>query len=506
MAKKIPKKKQATVAPDGAPTISAAGSSPQGTTGGSAKATPKKRKPSRRKPDASGIGAGPSNDYGSGGAPAPVAARGPVATQDPLAPMSLAQMIKAATDAATASIQPQVNSIDQDSASALSAHNARSQQLQGYADWSQGNLNSAFDSTRDALNSLITTQGTVDQASKDALAAALRSGTGSTDAAATSLGAASPTNLAPVLASSADSAKSMELGTGAGAGALMGMMGAQKGLPAIGLQQNQGAEQGRYNAITQDLGRKKSDLMTTVPGLVQQNLKDQQAFELAKRQFGQSKANDLFQQYLAEQELGLKKKDQTFQQWLATSQLDETKRSNQANEGITSTQNTNQNAIDWANVGINRMAAEGTLAQIRKDERTAKDAKKKERLKARGDAISKGLEWLSGYMVPAKGQSTSHHGNYPYGAAVAGSVDDPATAIDESDAKQNPNYTEKSTEYKRTYADALRGLTQYMSRSDALRILKKSEYSDWRDKADVDYSRMKRRGVKGYSKGHGKPD
>lgn len=505
MAKKTPKKRAPDTAP---PSISAGGSQTQGTTGGNARATPTKRKPVRRRPDAVGIGAGPSNDYGSGGAPAPVSAAGPapVATQDPLAPMSLAQMIKAATDAAMGSVQPQLNSIDQDSASALSAHNARGQQLQGYADWSQGNLNSAFDSTRDALNSLITTQGTVDQASKDSLAAALRGGTASTDAAASGLGAATPTNLAPVLGSSADSAKSMELGTGAGAGALLGMMGAQKGLPSIGLQQNQGVEAGRYNAITQDLGRKKTDIMGTVPQLVQQNLKDQQAFELAKRQFGQSKANDLFQQYLAEQELGLKKKDQTFQQWLATSQLDETKRSNQANEGITSTQNANQNAIDWANVGINRTQAEGTLAQIKADAAKEKDGKKKEALKARGDAISKGLEWLSGYMVPSKGQSTSHHGNYPYGGAVAGSVDDPATALDESDPKQNPNYQEKSTEYKRTYADALRGLTQYMSRSDALRILKKSEYSDWRDKANVDYSRLKRRGVAGYSKGHGKPD
>lgn len=503
MAKKKPKTKSpdnyATFGNTGgvelsSPSISAAGSQPQRTTGGNALAT---RRPVRRSP------APRRSPSGAPGVNGGVAPGTPVSAADPLAPMSMADMIREATAAAAAQIQPGLNAIGQDAATAQSAHDTRGQQLQGWADYSQGNLNSAFDDTRNAINNLITLQGGVDQSSKDALAAALRAGTGTTDAAASALGVATPTDLSPILSSSADSAKSAELGVNSGAGALLGLMGAQRSLPSVGLKQNQDVENQRYNAQTLDFAKQRGDLTATVPGLVKSSLNDQKQFELAKAQFGQSKANDLFQRYLAEQELGLKKKDQSFQQWLASQQLGETKRSNKANEGLQRQQFLHQRNIDWANVGINRTQAEGTLAQIAADAAKEKNATKKEGLQKRGEAIATGLEWLSGYMATKKGESTSTNGDYPYGAAVAAPVDDPATPADES------KNGEATTEYKRTFDDALRGLTNYMSRSDALRILLKSEYGDWRQRAQQYYSRMKRRpgsGASGYLKGSGKPD
>lgn len=493
------------------PSISAAGSSQQQTTGGSALMRRPQAAPAPKKRPARRVGSS-----SSGGSTAPAGAADPTmgqvrGQQDPLAPMSMADMIAQATQVAQASIQPQVNQVNQDAATAQSAHDTRAQQLQQWAGWEQGNLDNAFSNTRDALNQLVTLQGGVDQSSKDALATALRGSTGSTDQAAAQLGTASPTNLTPVLDSSADSAKSMQLGAGSGAGALLGLMGANRTLPSVGLSQNQEVERQRYNAESQGFQKQRNDLLGTVPGLVQGNLKDQQQFELAKSQFGEQKANDLFQQYLSEQELGLKKKDQSFQQWLATAQVTgvdpktglptEEARANKANEGLTAAGQKAQNAIDWANVGINRTQAEGALAQIKADATKEKDAKKKDQLQARGDAMAKGLEWLSGYMAPQKGEAKGTKSQYPYGAATSVTVDDPSTTLDESDPKQNPKYTASATEYKRTFDDALRGLTNYMSRSDALRILMKSEYGDWRKRASSYYNRMKRRpgsGASGY--------
>jgi hypothetical protein len=478
------------------PTISAAGSSPQKTIGRTpftVSSTPTKKKPARR-------GGGSSGSSGGTRAPTPVGPT-PAPPLDPLAPLSPAQMMAQASQMAQQQIMPGIQDVTRQQQQAQMAHDTRDAQNQGWATWAQGNLDSAFTDTRNALNNLIGVQGGVDQNSKDALAAALRSGTGTTDQAAQMLGVASPTDLAPTLGSLAEGTKNAELGVNSGSGALLGLAGANRALPSVGLAQGNEVERQRFNAVNQDFNQKRTDLNAQIPGLVQASLKDQRDFELSKAQFGEQKANDLFQQYLADKELNLKSKDQTFQQWLARAQLKETTRSNKATEGLTAAQQKSQAAIDWANVGINRTQAEGTLAQIRQDAAKEKDAKKKEALKARGEAVAKGLEWLSGYMAPAKGQSTSTHSNYPYGAAGEGAIkdnpDDPSTLKD------------NTSEYKRTFDEALRGLTNYMSRSDALRILKKSEYSDWRDRANQYYARMKRRpgmGAAGYSKGGGRPD
>jgi predicted secreted protein len=51
------------------------------------------------------------------------------------------------------------------------------------------------------------------------------------------------------------------------------------------------------------------------------------------------------------------------------------------------------------------------------------------------------------------------------------------------------------TEYKKTYADALSQLQNFVGKSDALRILSNSQYSDWRNKANSDMKALKRRGI-----------
>lgn len=403
---------------------------------------------------------------------------------DPMATLTPAQMVEAARQQAMAQLQPQLDLINQDQGRADAAHGTRVQQLTDWGNWQGGRLDKAFSDTTSALNKLISLQGGVDQTSKDTLASALRAATGDTAQQAQASGNLPvETNQQGVLSSAADAAKSAQLGLGGGAGAALGAMGESRGLAGIGLQQNQEQERQRYNAIVKDISGKRTDTTNQLSGLIATSLKDQRDFQLAKSQLGEQKANRLFQQYLSEQELGLKKKDQSFQQWLATQQIGETKRSNRAQEGLAREQFLSQRAIDWANVGINKTQAEAQLAQIAADAENAKNGDAKEKAKMRGEGMSKAIEWLSGYMVPGKDEAThSTSGAYPYNPG--GDITDPNTGDVKSLAP-----------YKRTFDDAVRGMMLFTSKSDALRILSHSEYTDWRSKARAMLTRLKRRGT-----------
>lgn len=413
-----------------------------------------------------------------------------------LTPLTDKQMSTRATELTDAALKPRLNEVDSLNRVAQGAHDTRQQQITGWANWQQGNLDKAFADTQAALNGLIATQGSVDSANRDSLMALLRQGTGSTDAAAQMVGTPTPTNVAPPADAFTESAKNAQMTIGAGAGGLMGYMGAQRELAGIGLQQNAEQERQRFNAQQLELMGQRKDIESERGGIMAKNMQDLRDFELSKAQFGETKANRLFQQYLAEKELDLKTKDQSFQQWLARQELG-LKKDDQGFQQNLATQTLDLERqkflhsvnIDWQNLAMEKDKVTAMFAQIEADTANAKSAADKEKAQLRGESMAKALEWLSGYLQPAKGQNTSTSRKYPYGAAVA---DDPATEKDES-----------ATEYQKLFADALRGMQQYTSKSDALRILMKSQYSDWRKRATAEYNRLKRRpskkrGVPGY--------
>lgn len=419
-----------------------------------------------------------------------------------MTPLTPAQMLEAARQSAMTSIQPQEDAIDQEQKTAQGAHDTRVGQITDWAGWQGGRLDKAFADATAAANNLIALQGGVDQKSKDALAAGLRGATSSTGDAAAMLGGINPdtAQVPGVLGSAADAAKSSELGIGGGVAASLGAMGEARGLAGIGLQQNQEQERQRFNAQLGDIRTRKNDLSGQIPGLIQASLKDQRDFAIAQAQFGEQKANRLFQQYLSEKELDLKTKDQTFQQWLARQTLSETVRSNKAGESATATQNAEANKIAWANVGINQTQANAQLAAALQDVKDAKDKTTKERAKARAAALQSGYDSLASFLAPQKGEAQHSTSNrYPFAPGSAAVADDPSTInIDES--------ADATTPYKRTFDDAFRMLKTKTSQSDALRILMSSPYEDWRQKARTMLAKMKRRGGRAYSKGSGKPD
>lgn len=147
-----------------------------------------------------------------------------------------------------------------------------------------------------------------------------------------------------------------------------------------------------------------------------------------------------------------------------------------------------QRDIDWANVSINRRQVEAQIAAAEKDYRNAKTKEDKERAKVRGEGIAKATEWLSGFLKPGEGQAQPSNSRFPYGAGAPEVPEDPNTGR---------KYQGATTTYQRLFDDALRGMTRYTSRSDALRILATSEYTDWRARAKQLLQRMKRRGRSG---------
>jgi hypothetical protein len=134
------------------------------------------------------------------------------------------------------------------------------------------------------------------------------------------------------------------------------------------------------------------------------------------------------------------------------------------------------------------------LAQAEREAEGSGDEKKKQR----AAVLGKGIEALSAYMAPGKGEGLPNRGGkgtIPRGPRPSDDLDTP-----ENEAKS-------TRQYVRTYDEALGVLRENgMSRSDALRVLARSRYGIWRDKASRDLSRLKRRGPSGYSKGGGRPD
>jgi hypothetical protein len=298
----------------------------------------------------------------------------------------------------------------------------------------------------------------------------------------------------------------------ADAQARIGAAGGMMAIPGMETAASLGTLGNEYNAANKERAQARTDLGTRKKSLLAETMKDLRDFEVAKRTYGDQQANMKFQQYLSEKELGLKEKDMNFQQWLSGEQLDIQQADSATNRrvavaGVTgrdprtgrptlaADQFTSQRDIDWANVAINRRTVENQMASIAADANDKKDKAKADAAKARGAAWGKGLEVLSGYLKPQEGEGPATRGDkFPYGAGVP---DDPNTP--ENEAK-GP--------YKRTFDAALRKLTQAgMSRSDALRMLQQSDYSDWRERATQMYSRLKRRGgAGGYAKGGGRPD
>jgi len=412
-----------------------------------------------------------------------------------LKPRSELQIGQTAATNAAAQVKPQLDALNQNQKMYESAHAGRTTDIGNWGQMTQTNLSKAFENTRDALNQLIGVQGGVDRDSQAALVSALNAGGSRNAELAAQLGVTDPSQAATqgAIASGAASGKSAEQAIGQSAGGLLGQMGAATAMAPTLVNQLGGQENERFNAQLQDLATKRSDIAASVPGLVSQNLQDLRQFELAKGQFGEQRANDLYQQFLGDKQFKLTSQNQTFQQWLAAAGLRSQTHTANRQTSIQQQQADTQERlarhtihIDWENARINRIQANAAMAAVRKDA----DQAKTDNAKQRADAWNNALTWLATYMTPGPGEPQPTRSQFPYGAAGGVLYDkngQPLTQdgpIDPNTGQPTKQPVKATKPYQRLFDDALRGLQQHgMDKKDALRILSMSEYSDWVSKA-----------------------
>jgi hypothetical protein len=461
------------------------------------------------------------------------------ATADPLAPVSsLKDLTTQANQLVDAQTGPDTSTLGQQETTENQQYATRTGLAQGLAGFQQQDTQKAFADTQAALNNLISLSsatGTQDQANlqaalkaSDDARAAMYAGAGAAPPPPGTLGQDQTPQLLAGVASQFQGGQNALVQTGQGQ---ITAAGAREAMPGQALALNLRDITGEHTANMKSIQQKRDDIQKQRPNLLRQAVRDLQDFEIVKRQFGDAHASQLFQQFLADKQLGNQEKDASFQQWLATSGLTGTTApGGPVPAGQTTlagrAQNTSDRVavagvtgrdprtgrptlqardlsrqwqdrlagrqIDWANVGINQQQVNAQLAAVAQQAQDAGDKKKSDEAAKRGAGITAGIEALAGYM----GTPPSNvRPDYPAAQAV------PATAAIPDNPSTPQNEAKPATKgqdaYKRTFDGAMRVLELHMSRSDALRILMKSNYSDWRARANYLSQRSKRRGRSG---------
>lgn len=395
---------------------------------------------------------------------------------DPYAPLDPKAIDENARARAQSQIQPTLDNLASVGRDTAGAHATRQGELTNWYGNFQSGLDKSYANTSQALNQLITLNSAGNTESAAAIAAALRGSDKTVQDAGAMMGAGTPMPQdqdAQILAAAQANAANQNNFVGASAANALSAQGARDAtLANVGRIDAGNTEDRRYNAQQQELQNQRSDALARLPDLTSTARGDIQSQEAQKMQLGEAKANRLFQQYLAEQELGIKKKNESFQEWLGTQQLGVS----QDQQSLDQAKFSHQTKIDWANIGINRTQADAALAKIKQDVKDAKGGTAKERAQLRAKQWVTGLNTLSGYMAPLKGegQPGDERSSYP----------DPTGKTDiDGNVIQVPQKV-----YRRTYDDALRKLTgeARMSRSDALRMLAASDFPSWRQRARRD--------------------
>lgn len=433
--------------------------------------------------------------------------------RDPLAPVTSNRDLRTqARDLAASMMMPEEQALAANERQAQADFATRRSLLTDLGNQRQAQMSDAFNRTNQSLNNLITIGAGVSGQDQAALASALRT-PNQADQLAAGLGGVDMRDEDALIAQAAAHQAGLTNQQQMDAQARAGAAGQMMAIPGMETAASLGTLGKEFSAASKERSQARADLGTRKKSLVAETMKDLRDFEVAKRTYGDQRANMLFQQYLSERELGLKEKDMNFQQWLSGQQLEIQQQDSATNRRVAVAGVTGKDPktgkptldyrkwlsdrnIDWANVGVARAQVEATMAGLAQQVADAKDKEQKEAAQARGNAWAKGLEVLGGYLAPREGEGPATRGDrYPYGP---GTPDDPNT----------PNKDETTGPYKRTFDGAMRKLTQAgMSRSDALRMLMQSDYSDWRTRARQMYNRLKRRGgAEGYTKGPGKPD
>lgn len=298
------------------------------------------------------------------------------------------QFRKAVKNRAKAQVQPLLQDIKQRKGEAVSANRARESDIDKYYGYDLGARQSAYDKINTALNGLITGNAGLTEASRDALAAALRGSAGRENEQAALLGAAPTQNPEAAIRAAGAMGDVSTLGTLGNVEAFRGE--AARGIGASGIAHREAGETegARFNAIMKALAKERTDVRSRLPGIredVRQTMLGEES-QRAAQGFQQELASDQFdfQKKESGRNFRLQKRGQKFQEDLAERQQTETERANKAGERI------------------NMAGVRNERARIKQEVDNAGDDTTREEAKARGERFNAGIEILTSWFKPTK--------------------------------------------------------------------------------------------------------
>lgn len=295
---------------------------------------------------------------------------------NPLAPgiKNKYQFRKATERRAEGTIRPKLAAVGKLGMEEGQAHKGRVGDLQSMYGYLQNHVGEAYQKAQDALNQVLSTTVSGNQAAQSNFLAALEQSRAADRDQATTIGGVVPEGLGDDVAAMA---------SGAGNSAVANLAQIQSGTAtraadrigttALGRTRALESEMGRHRAGQKVRGKERLDILKEVPTAREEARKDILDEELAR-------ASERERQKIARQSLKLEKR-----------QTKETERSNKAQE-----------AISWAGIRTERQRIQ---QEVDDEVKGAKSEAQREAAEARGEAYNRGVEVFERYFDNTKRKS-----------------------------------------------------------------------------------------------------
>jgi hypothetical protein len=322
---------------------------------------------------------------------------------DPLAPSFKYQRgyKRAVKRRAQSQIDPLLGEVNTEGREAAGAHNTRAQELTGWYNHAGQEAKAGFDRLQQATQGLLGSASGYQGDAQGALASALRQQQGDATTEAAKLGVSAPAQQPGLLESLQATGSGNQLGLTGDIAGLLGRSSADIGITGL-----RGAEAGqqegdRYRAITDELTKRRRDIMGTLPGLREQarGAIDQEELGKAGQRFQQGLARDQFglqedQFGLDKQRFGEEKKTGRAQRKLARQQFGEDVRSHKVGERQQDEQ-----------LGISHDQVANERERIRQEGINAVAKGIADDSEAKAKSFNAGVESLQAFLKPSKAET-----------------------------------------------------------------------------------------------------
>jgi hypothetical protein len=307
---------------------------------------------------------------------------------------------------ARGSIQPALNELQRNRTQETMSHTGRTGDITSMYNAGSDARKAALDRTSTALNSLITLNSGLSGATRDAVAAALRSGQDREQAVAAQLGVAAQPNQGQQYMDAAQAQSDLQgIGLTGQFSEILGGLGRDIGGNEVGRQEASRHEQSRWDDVLAQLKGERRNIMSGLPQAKEQARQNLMTTELQRNAQG-------VQQGLAERQFGLSKKQfgeqvrqDKFQRGLANRQQVETERQGRSGRGLAKSQEREAERHNLVQEAIDIEGVSNTKETLRQQAQQAGDANTKVELQAKAKRFDNGVKILSDYFTQEQGKN-----------------------------------------------------------------------------------------------------